>query len=230
MLNGLLTLRGAWDKVRTDPVLKFFAAGVTFYGMATFEGRCSRSRASRRSRTTPTGSSATCTRAPSAGTASWPPACSTGWCRALRHQAALVEGRRLPLLDRHRSASCSTWSRCGCGHPQGLMWRAMAPGGGSRTRLRRDADGAPPDVLDAPGGRHHLPGRLHHDGVEPLALGRVHRAHHPGGARRWRGRDRAERGGGPRGSPAPPTCPTARSRWRAATSTCARVATPATRR
>jgi cytochrome c oxidase cbb3-type subunit I/II len=38
MLNGLLTLRGAWDKVRRDPVLKFFAAAVTFYGMATFEG------------------------------------------------------------------------------------------------------------------------------------------------------------------------------------------------
>ncbi len=38
MLNGLLTLRGAFDKVRTDPVLKFFVAGVTFYGMATFEG------------------------------------------------------------------------------------------------------------------------------------------------------------------------------------------------
>ena len=38
MLNGLLTLRGAWDKLRTDPVLKFFAGGVTFYGMATFEG------------------------------------------------------------------------------------------------------------------------------------------------------------------------------------------------
>ncbi len=38
MLNGLLTLRGAWDRVRADPVLKFFAAGVTFYGMATFEG------------------------------------------------------------------------------------------------------------------------------------------------------------------------------------------------
>src|SRR5215207_3850030 len=32
MLNGLLTLRGAWDKLRQDPVLKFFAAGVTFYG------------------------------------------------------------------------------------------------------------------------------------------------------------------------------------------------------
>jgi len=38
MLNGLLTLRGAWDKLRTDPVLKFFAAALTFYGMATFEG------------------------------------------------------------------------------------------------------------------------------------------------------------------------------------------------
>lgn len=38
MLNGLLTLRGAWDKVRTDPILKFFVVAVTAYGMATFEG------------------------------------------------------------------------------------------------------------------------------------------------------------------------------------------------
>jgi cytochrome c oxidase cbb3-type subunit I/II len=38
MLNGLLTLRGAWHKLRHDPVLKFFVAGVTFYGMATLEG------------------------------------------------------------------------------------------------------------------------------------------------------------------------------------------------
>ncbi len=38
MLNGLLTLRGSWDRLRTDPIIKFFAAGVTFYGMATFEG------------------------------------------------------------------------------------------------------------------------------------------------------------------------------------------------
>jgi len=38
MLNGLFTLRGAWQKLRTDPILKFFAAGVTFYGMSTFEG------------------------------------------------------------------------------------------------------------------------------------------------------------------------------------------------
>lgn len=38
MLNGLLTLRGVWNRVRTEPVLQFFAAALTFYGMATFEG------------------------------------------------------------------------------------------------------------------------------------------------------------------------------------------------
>lgn len=38
MINGLMTLRGAWDKVRTDPVLKFMVVGITAYGMATFEG------------------------------------------------------------------------------------------------------------------------------------------------------------------------------------------------
>lgn len=38
MLNGLLTLRGAWDKVRENPILKFFVVALTCYGMATFEG------------------------------------------------------------------------------------------------------------------------------------------------------------------------------------------------
>jgi cytochrome c oxidase cbb3-type subunit I/II len=38
MINGLLTLRGAWDKLRTDPVIKFFVVSITFYGMSTFEG------------------------------------------------------------------------------------------------------------------------------------------------------------------------------------------------
>ncbi|MDB5191008.1 MAG: ccoN [Segetibacter sp.] len=38
MLNGLFTLRGAWDKVREDPILKFLVVAVTCYGMATFEG------------------------------------------------------------------------------------------------------------------------------------------------------------------------------------------------
>lgn len=38
MINGLLTLRGAWHLLRTDPIIKFFVAALTFYGMSTFEG------------------------------------------------------------------------------------------------------------------------------------------------------------------------------------------------
>jgi len=38
MINGLLTLRGAWDRVRQDPILKFLVVAVTAYGMSTFEG------------------------------------------------------------------------------------------------------------------------------------------------------------------------------------------------
>jgi cytochrome c oxidase cbb3-type subunit I/II len=38
MVNGLMTLRGAWDKVRESPVLKFLVVGITAYGMSTFEG------------------------------------------------------------------------------------------------------------------------------------------------------------------------------------------------
>ncbi len=38
MINGIMTLSGAWDKLRTDPVLKFLITAVAFYGMSTFEG------------------------------------------------------------------------------------------------------------------------------------------------------------------------------------------------
>jgi cytochrome c oxidase cbb3-type subunit I/II len=38
MINGLMTLKGAWEKLRTDPILKFFVVGLTFYGMSTLEG------------------------------------------------------------------------------------------------------------------------------------------------------------------------------------------------
>ncbi len=38
MINGLMTLSGAWDKLRTDPVLRMMVLAVAFYGMATFEG------------------------------------------------------------------------------------------------------------------------------------------------------------------------------------------------
>lgn len=38
MINGIMTLSGAWDKLRTDPVLRFLITAVAFYGMSTFEG------------------------------------------------------------------------------------------------------------------------------------------------------------------------------------------------
>ena len=38
MINGIMTLSGAWDKLRTDPILKFLVVSLSFYGMSTFEG------------------------------------------------------------------------------------------------------------------------------------------------------------------------------------------------
>ncbi len=38
MINGLMTLNGAWDKIRTDPIIRMMVAALAFYGMATFEG------------------------------------------------------------------------------------------------------------------------------------------------------------------------------------------------
>ena len=38
MINGLLTIKGAWQRLKTDPIIRFFIAALTFYGMSTFEG------------------------------------------------------------------------------------------------------------------------------------------------------------------------------------------------
>ena len=38
MINGIMTLSGAWDRLRTDPILKFLVTSLSFYGMSTFEG------------------------------------------------------------------------------------------------------------------------------------------------------------------------------------------------
>ncbi len=38
MINGIMTLSGAWDRLRTDPILKFMVTALSFYGMSTFEG------------------------------------------------------------------------------------------------------------------------------------------------------------------------------------------------
>ncbi|MEI7610098.1 MAG: cbb3-type cytochrome c oxidase subunit I, partial [Rhodospirillaceae bacterium] len=38
MFNGIMTLSGAWDKIRTDPIIRFLVTSIAFYGMSTFEG------------------------------------------------------------------------------------------------------------------------------------------------------------------------------------------------
>ncbi len=41
MINGMMTLSGAWHKLRDDPILRFLVVSLAFYGMSTFEGRAS---------------------------------------------------------------------------------------------------------------------------------------------------------------------------------------------
>ena len=77
MINGLLTLAGAWDKLRTDPVLRMLVVSIAFYGMSTFEGPLMSIKVVNSLSTTPTGPSATCIPAPWAGWASSPSARST---------------------------------------------------------------------------------------------------------------------------------------------------------
>ena len=69
MINGLMTLSGAWDKLRTDPVIRFMVVSLAFYGMSTFEGPLMSIKAVNSSATTRTGPSVTCTPARWAGSA-----------------------------------------------------------------------------------------------------------------------------------------------------------------
>ena len=81
MINGLMTLSGAWDKLRTDPALRFSVTAVGFYGMSTFEGPVMSIRDVNALATTPTGPSGTCIPARSAGSRSSASARSITWCR-----------------------------------------------------------------------------------------------------------------------------------------------------
>ena len=132
MINGLMTLSGAWDKLRTDPVLRMLVVSVAFYGMSTFEGPVMSIRA---------------VNALShytdwtighvhSGALGWVGFVSFGalYCLVpwLWKKERLYSDRagRVALLDRDHSASFSTSPRCGSpGIMQGLMWRAYTPQG-----------------------------------------------------------------------------------------------------
>ena len=112
MVNGLLTLRGAWDRVREDPVLKFLVVGITAYGMATFEGpMLSLKNVNALTHYTDwiighvhVGALA--------GTAAWRSRCSTTSCRASTARSCTRCGSPTCTSGWRRSASCSTRFRC----------------------------------------------------------------------------------------------------------------------
>ncbi len=61
MINGIMTLSGAWHKLRYDPILRFLIVSLSFYGMSTFEGPMMAIKTVNAPPTTPTGPSVTST-------------------------------------------------------------------------------------------------------------------------------------------------------------------------
>jgi cbb3-type cytochrome oxidase subunit 1 len=82
MINGIMTLSGAWHKLRTDPILKFMIVSLSFYGMSTFEGPMMSIKTVNALSHYTDWTIATCTVARWAGSASSPWARSTTCCRA----------------------------------------------------------------------------------------------------------------------------------------------------
>ena len=116
MINGLMTLSGAWDKLRTDPGLRFSVTAVGFYGMATFEGPVMSIK--------PVNCLSHYTDWTighvHSGALGWVAlhrrsARSTTWCRCCGTAATSTRRGWSPGTSGSRpSASCSTSPRCGC--------------------------------------------------------------------------------------------------------------------
>ena len=172
MINGLMTLSGAWDKLRTDPVLRMIVVVASrFYGMATFEGPMMSIKAvNSLSHYTD-------------WTIGHVHSGALGWVgydlvrRALLPGAAAVEPRASSTRcssstgtsGSRPSASCSTSPRCGSsGIMQGLMWRAYTELGFLEYSLRRDRRGDAPVLRHPRARRRAVPRRRADHGLEPL--------------------------------------------------------------
>ena len=155
MINGLMTLSGAWDKLRTDPVLRMLVVSVAFYGMATFEGPLMSIKVvNSLSATTPTGPSATCIPARSAGSASSPSARSTAWCRGCGTARSSIQPQagQLALLDRDHRHRALHLRDVGVGHPAGPDVARLHVARLPRILLHRDGRGDA-SLLRDPGAR-----------------------------------------------------------------------------
>ncbi len=115
MINGLMTLSGAWDKLRTDPGLRFSVTAVALLRHEHLRGPGDVDQGRQRAvATTPTGPSATCTPARSAGSASSPSARSTACSRCCGNSKGCIPSGWSPgTSGSRRSASCSTSPPCG---------------------------------------------------------------------------------------------------------------------
>ena len=170
MINGLMTLNGAWDKIRTDPIIRMMVLALAFYGMATFEGPMMSIK------------SVNSLSHYTEWTIGHVHAGALGWNGMITFAAHLLLtprlwGREPPLfaadgqlalLARDRSASFSTPRDVGRRHHAGAdvarIWRRRLP----RLRLLRGRRGDVPDVPDPRGGRPALPRRRRDHGLERL--------------------------------------------------------------
>ena len=114
MINGLMTLSGAWDKLRTDPVLRMLVVSVAFYGMSTFEGPLM-SIKSVNSLSHYTDWTIGHVHSGALGWVASRSAPSTAWCRGCGTGAGSIRSAWSSGTSGSRpSASCSTSRRCGC--------------------------------------------------------------------------------------------------------------------
>jgi cytochrome c oxidase cbb3-type subunit 1 len=125
MINGLMTLSGAWDKLRTDPIIRMMVIAVAFYGMSTFEGPMMSIKAVNSLSTTPTGPSVTCTPVRSGlGRHDLVRRALLPGAEAVEPPAALLDAPgQLALLARHARHRRLRGGSVGRRHQQGLMWR-----------------------------------------------------------------------------------------------------------
>ena len=159
MINGLMTLSGAWDKLRTDPVLRMLVVSVAFYGMATFEGPLmSIKEVNSLSHYTDWGIGHV-----HSG--------SLGWVGIRLVRRALLPGPLAVERKELYSLKLVNWhfwiatigivfyisAMWVAGIMQGLMWRAYTRAGLPRIFLRRNDAGAAPDVCHPRARRRTLP-------------------------------------------------------------------------
>ena len=126
MINGIMTLSGAWHKLRTDPILKFMIVALSFYGMSTFEGpMMSIKTVNALSHYT----NWTIGHVHS-GALGWVAMMTMGsiYCllpRSTTAKACTAPSSSTCISGRRRSVSCCTSSMWVAGVTEGLMWRAV---------------------------------------------------------------------------------------------------------